>query len=335
MPQPKKKRTANSLAEKIPTSKAIDRDHKEKRTGLIITAVVITVILAILGVGYYLNYLAPFQRTIITVDNTAIKMDYFLKRTRLTDLDPIYMLQTLAEEQIVKLGALGYGLKVSPEEINQALRGIAGGESGNITESEFKAWYRQQLNEIDLSDSEYKEIVAASLLASRLQNYLAQRVPTVAKQVHLHGILLKTLEDAKKIRARWEAGEDFASLAREASLDEETKEGGGDLGWLPRGVLDPQFDSVAFNLSPGEVSQPISTEPLPTETEDENYLLLMVSEKTDARQIDENSLQQLKDKALELWLSEEVQFHEIKYHGFHNGFDSETNAWINWQLTKK
>jgi hypothetical protein len=26
--------------------------------------------------------------------------------------------------------------------------------------------------------------------------------------------------------------------------------------------------------------------------------------------------------------------HDIKYHGINNGFDSETYAWINWQLQK-
>ncbi len=45
-------------------------------------------------------------------------------------------------------------------------------------------------------------------------------------------------------------------------------------------------------------------------------------------------LQILKAQALDVWLFEEIKFHEVEWHGIKNGFDSETLAWINWQLSK-
>jgi len=329
MSQSKKMETGKRAEKKAPSSKTIDRAWKGKRTGFIIVSVVIVLILVIVGVSYYQNYTAPFRLTVITVDDTSIRMDCFLKKARAAGVEnPMVMLETLTKEQIIKLEAPGYGIEVTPEDVNQQLRRIAQGNSGIISESEFKEWYRQQLNESGLSDSEYKEMATTGLLATRLHESLAERVPTIAEQVHVYMIQLEAYEDAEKVRARWEAGEDFADLAREVSLHGQSREKGGDVGWVPRGVMVPGLEYAAFNLSPGDVS-----EPLPTG--EGGYYLIMVSEKADARELDEDSLQKLRVGALEKWLLEEMKFHEIRWHGFNNGFDSETNAWIVWQLSKK
>ncbi len=333
MPQLKKMSFGNNPRSKTPSSEAIDRARKQRRTVSIIASVVIAIILIIVGVSLYINA-APFRRIIITVDDTSINMDYFLMKTRLTGADPLDILQMLTNELLIKIEAPRYVAEVTPEDIDQELRRIAGGESETISESEFKEWYRQLLNEIGLSDSEYKEIAATSLLTARLHEYLAERVSTVAEQVHLHAILPETYEDAEEIRARWEAGENFADLAREASLDEVSGEKGGDLGWLPRGVLVYGFDDTVFSLAIGDVSKPLSYIS-DYESEEIFYYLFMVSEKADAREIDEDPLQILKASALDDWLVEEINFHKLGWHGLKNGFDDYTYKWIQLELAKK
>ncbi len=338
MSQSRKKRTAPQSEEKAPSSKPIDKEQKGRRTGFVIAATVIAVIAAIIGIfyySYYREYVAPFHRTIITVDNTSIRMDYFLKRAKITGAQPLAMLESLTNEQLIKVGALKYGIAASQEDIDRQLRIMAGGESGNITESEFNEWYRQKLNESKLSDTEYKEIVAIGLLTSRLNEYVAERMPTVAEQVHPYVILVDTLKEAEKVRARWQAGEAFTDLAREVSLDEETKEKGGDIDWVPRGVLIPMLDSAAFSLSTDNVSEPLAIWSDTSAAQDQSapaivgYYLIMVSEKADARELDENSLQYLKSKALVAWLLEETKLHTIKFN-----YGSEIDAWLNWQLQK-
>jgi hypothetical protein len=49
-----------------------------------------------------------YQRTIITVDDVTISMDYFLRRTRLADADPMIMLDVLTKEQLIILEAPQY-----------------------------------------------------------------------------------------------------------------------------------------------------------------------------------------------------------------------------------
>lgn len=79
------------------------------------------------------------------------------------------------------------------------------------------------------------------------------------EQVHAAQIVVKELDQAKEIRAQLRAGAKFADLARERSLSADAK-AGGDLGWFARGVMPPQFDQVAFSLSPGQLSEVVSTD---------------------------------------------------------------------------
>ena len=327
MSQSKNKRTDNRSVKKPPRSEATEREPTRKRTWLLIALLVMVAIGATVGISIYVTQVIPLQQTVIVVGDTSINMGYFLRRTLLAGEDPVVILGTLTEELLIKQGAPGYGIEVSPEEIDEALRERARGESGTISDSEFKEWYRQQLNESRLSDSEFRDLAEIVLLRARLHQYLAERVPTVAEQRYLHIMIVESLEEAETVRARWEAGEDFADLAREVSLHE-SKENGGDIGWVPRGAMLYDLELAAFSLSIGDVSQPLGP------SEEEDYFLLMVSEEAAAREIDEGPLQVLKGGALGQWLAAETLSQKVEWHGRNNGYDSETHTWITWQLER-
>jgi peptidyl-prolyl cis-trans isomerase D len=65
------------------------------------------------------------------------------------------------------------------------------------------------------------------------------------------------LEEARQIYTELQAGADFAELARARSRDPGSAPQGGDLGWFGRGEMTPVFDSVAFELDVGEISEPV------------------------------------------------------------------------------
>lgn len=64
---------------------------------------------------------------------------------------------------------------------------------------------------------------------------------------------------AAKLSERAKAGEDFAELARASSQDLGSKDDGGDLGYIEKGVTEPAFEAKLFAMNSGEISEPILT----------------------------------------------------------------------------
>lgn len=329
------------MKEKVKTAAAAPAQHGEasnphkrgsRRQLFIVAGMVLVIILSILAVPYYQTYVLPVKRIVLTVDNVKIAMKYFIERTSAADTDPLSMLQQLTEEEVIKLAAPQYGLQVSDADLEQELRKMAAQGSESISEVEYKEWYRQQLNNGNISDSQYKEIVRYRMLAERLQNYLAERAPTVLEQIHLQQIVLTSHEDAQKASASLKGGKDFAAVAQEYSIDAASREKGGDVGWLPPLLLST-FQSQIAALGVKQISDPLPYFDRSTATADSAkpaaYYIFRVTEKDMARQIDERNLQILKARALELWLPDEIKKHSIKY-----DFNSEILAWMQWQLKK-
>lgn len=323
-------------SEEQPGSKlrAITKISKRKRRAIIAAFLVVALNLVIVFVSLYYKA-APFRGIVIVVDDTTVNMDYFLRRMRLTGADSMSMLEALTNEQLIKIAAPEYGVKVSPEDVDRELRRKASREGGTISEREFKEWYRQRLNDGEFSDEEYREMVATSLLAAGLQEQFAVRVPTVAEQIYLYLVVLNDGEVSRLIRAEQE-GDDLDALTEQMWLAKESEEAIKEIGWMPRGLISEKFDNAAFDLPIGEVGGPVAwVNEESTDTLEVGYYLIKVSEKTDSREIQGHQLQALRAKTLENWLLEEIKLHEVEWYGLHNGFDTETNLWINWQLSRK
>lgn len=69
----------------------------------------------------------------------------------------------------------------------------------------------------------------------------------------------EALEKAKQIKEKLGKGEDFSKLAKQLSEDPGSKDKGGDLGFVRRGLMEKNFEDVAFSLAEGEISEPVET----------------------------------------------------------------------------
>jgi len=88
------------------------------------------------------------------------------------------------------------------------------------------------------------------------------------EQVRASHILLKTEgKDDATVKAKAEdllkkakGGADFAELAKANSEDESNAKNGGDLDFFGRGRMVPEFDQVAFQMQPGQISDVVKTQ---------------------------------------------------------------------------
>ena len=100
----------------------------------------------------------------------------------------------------------------------------------------------------------------AALEAAYTENYAKYNSSEEVKARH---ILIKedpkALDKVKAIKSKLNA-KNFANIAGKESEDPTGKSNGGDLGWFARGRMVPEFEDVAFKMTPGSISEPVKTQ---------------------------------------------------------------------------
>lgn len=136
--------------------------------------------------------------------------------------------------------------------------------------SEYRDLLREQLLTQQMQQKVTKEIaVTPSEVRSYYERIPSDSLPTLNAEIQVAQITRKAPENKEEvknvkkkledIRQRILKGEDFATLAVLYSVDPSSKKG-GDLGFVNRGELVPEFESVAFALKPNEISNIVQTQ---------------------------------------------------------------------------
>jgi peptidyl-prolyl cis-trans isomerase SurA len=177
-------------------------------------------------------------------------------------------------------------LEVSDDEVNSAIEQRINyfvSQIGSIRKTE--QYFNKPIEEIR---EEFFDIIKDQILAQRMESSFTSSIKTTPSdvrkffnsipvdslpifpaQIEMSQIVLfpevtkyekdrleKQLLEFKK---RVEDGGDFSFLASLYSEDEGSAKEGGDLGYVTKGKLVPEFESVAFRLQKGEISNPVKT----------------------------------------------------------------------------
>lgn len=101
------------------------------------------------------------------------------------------------------------------------------------------------------------QVTEAKVRAAYDKQYAGKPGP---EEVHARHILVKTEAEAKDIIAQLDKGADFATLAKQHSIDGSAAEG-GDLGFFTKDKMVAPFADAAFALKPGQWTQtPVHTQ---------------------------------------------------------------------------
>ena len=174
------------------------------------------------------------------------------------------------------------GISASAEELQQQIANLeqrAGGSEGLA-----KALAENQLSREDLERGLARDIAISKLLEAALpsepvspeeQHAFYDNNPELfaaPESVRARHILVRSgaeataeqksaaKKKAEELLSQLKAGADFAALAAASSEDPGSAAKGGDLGFFPRGSMAPPFESAAFALAPGEISDLVETQ---------------------------------------------------------------------------
>ncbi|HEY8823790.1 MAG TPA: peptidylprolyl isomerase [Candidatus Limnocylindria bacterium] len=101
-----------------------------------------------------------------------------------------------------------------------------------------------------------------------------------------------------------DAGTDFAEIAKQYSEDSATKDQGGDMGWIARGMLtDLAAENELFTIPAGQMSQQHNGLTLTT--------WYKVIEKSDSRDLDDTQKKTISDNAYTYWLNQQKKAHDV------------------------
>jgi hypothetical protein len=185
----------------------------------------------------------------------------------------------------------------------------------------WKTQYQNTLKTYNITEAEFRRFtMEPSLWRTKLQDMIGATVPTTTEQIHAFHIVFTTESDARDAYTLMtQTNLSFEDEAKAVSTDTATKDLGGDLGWLPRGQQEEAFDTTAFSLTVGTISQPISTT--------EGFQIIKVTEKDANHPLSSTLLDSAKSTAFTNWLTAAQSSPDIKRY-----LDADKLTWLSKQI---
>lgn len=208
------------------------------------------------------------------------------------------VLQGLVDRELLADGARQNGFSPDPAAADAKVNQLASEVGGSTA---MGAWLAA--NGFTLES--LKASLAEEILAEDMVEKIADGVPTSVDQVHARHILVASQAEADTLRAQVVAGDDFATLASQQSLDLSTRLAGGDLGWFPKGILTmPEVEAAAFALQNAGDLSPVVQSALGF------HIVQLVERGT--HPLSPQALQRLREQAVDDWLTAQRQQAKIE-----------------------
>ena len=246
--------------------------------------------------AWYAADAQTLDRIVATVNNDLIleselnaQVQFYALNNKLDPATPglrQQVLQSMINEKLIIAKAVEDSITVTDDELQQQMDALIQQRVQQLgSESRLEEMYGMPLSRIK---REFRDEVRKNLLAQKLQQqhlgntsigrfevedfYRTYRdsLPRVPDECELSeiGIAPRASDQARaSTRARLQgildsirAGADFGVMAKRYSQDPGSAAQGGDLGFVRRGMFVKEFETAAFSLSDGQISDIVETE---------------------------------------------------------------------------
>lgn len=275
------KKEKKTIPERTPTKRQLSKWQREERIRriVIIAAVVvlvgISVWVAIGMIGDHQARTAAWREVVIEVNSVPFTMKYFVDYfAGVLDLNTRGMNATFIRYMAGYIDDFIDDYIINAELFRQAANTL----NITVTAAEIDAGLEQQGWSEWSNDTARRDIIRAALLQEKLEEHFAPALNATMNQAYVQAMLVESQEVANELVAKIEAGGNFTAMAQEYSCNSTVE---GDLGWLPEELMpNPLIANAAFNLTIGEISEPIFDQ---TAAKEIGYWLIEVTGKQDSK----------------------------------------------------
>lgn len=191
---------------------------------------------------YFLKYLNAQKHYYQT--QKKINLNELEKTKELKELKE-KTLNTLIKESFIRYTLAKHKVLITQQDVDQEFVNSSAGKTKDQIESRIQDLY-------GWTSEEFKQ----ELIKPYLEKQKLQKIIVFNKEINKDQI-----KKAESILEELKQGADFIKLANKYSEDPGNYQNqGGDLGWVVKGQMVPEFEQAAFSLKSGQVSEIITTQ---------------------------------------------------------------------------
>ncbi len=245
---------------------------------------------------------------LIRIDDEIITTDHFIKFLKLTNEFPDLM-ERLIRNKITVHAAKKKGIEISAEELQQAADDFRRCLGLHRTKDTYE-W----MERIGIAPEEFESFITEHIYKKKMvdiivndeavERYFQLNSPEF-DTADIQHIVVEGEDKAKElIELLNEQPEDFPDFVKEYSIDDETRDVGGKLKELQRGVLPNEIEARIFNARQGDIIGPFKLEG------EDIYEIIQVKEIKSA-ELNDSTKEKITELLYDKWLQERMKDHCI------------------------
>ncbi len=247
-------------------------ERQRQRLLYVAIAVVLSGLVAMLAVGWYLNQYRVPRKVVAEIDGVQYQLrealPYALMDGVMTgSFTPQQGLNNLIGDGIIERKSSEIDAVIHPGEVDAEIVRIfepsldPEAEPPAALGEEGRKSYERFLDSLGVSEDDYRAWLSGQLRRQAALVHFTGEAPETTEQIHVEWIVTTTVTNAREAVSRLEDGQEFAEVAGDLNEDALFADEDGVVGWVPEGVLQADVNGVLFaeDIEQGEVQGPHTT----------------------------------------------------------------------------